>query len=229
MVTQVGYTLQCENFEINSIEDMDKLLSENIIPAYEEKLLQLNICIDMFKQIETNRTLSEIFCDFAAGKRKRINPKRLLNHLEDVENELSEGMEMSMMLLGQGEEMRKYLKNTKVTKFKLDKTETNVSKTSPVKEVAIPAIAVIGSSVIGAAGGGVAGAVVGVAGAVILKLIITKAAVTLVTIAGAAATGGLIGAGVGLVALGGIAAVFCIIYKIAQCKGKERGVMLIRI
>ena len=213
------YNFRRENFEMNSIKDIDRVLNENnIIPTYREHLLQLNTCIDMFKQIETDRSLKEIFCDYAAGKRTEINHKRLLDHLENVKNELLEGIEMYMMLLGQREEVRKYLRNLKVTKFKLEKNETNVPKTSPVKKVAVPAITVGSFAIVGAVGGGTCGVILVHYG----LLAVSLGTLTGITAGTTAATGG-IGAAVGLVVLGVVGAAILIIYKIAKYKGKLRG------
>ena len=207
MATQVGYNLQREDFEIKSIEDIDKLLNDcNIIPAYQQHLVELIHCIGIFETLETDRSPKEIFYDFAAGKRTEINPKRLLDHLKDVKEEINKGIEIYTMLVGQREEVRKYLKNLNATKFKLDITEENTPRTSLVKEVAIPAIVLGSAAVISVVGGGAFLAHHGV---------ITVSSGTLTGVTATAEVETRVGVAV--------AAVILIIYKIAKYKGKERG------
>ena len=220
MATRDGYDLSVpENIEIKSVDDIEKMLVDNnIIPTYEGHLEHVNTCINLFTEMENNRTCKDIFCDFAAGERSKINCGKLLHHLKKVKKELMTGMTLYRRLCQQKEQVKNLFETLNIKKFKLDKKDVEVRAMSPVKELAKFGITVGVAGALGATGAGVCAGLLVHYGI----LAVTLGGLTSTMAVTAAATGG-IGAGLGLSALGGAAAAVFIIYKIAQYKGKERG------
>ena len=61
-----------------------------VVPGYKNLLTDIDYCINLFENIETARTYTEMFYDFLAGERGKIDIKRfpiVLNNLKQVVEE----------------------------------------------------------------------------------------------------------------------------------------------
>ena len=97
---------------ITCFEDVERLLSENnIVQQYHEHLKQVNICILMFEQLETNRSCWEMLSDWANGERNKIDCENLMKNLEKLKEELLAGIGIYTKLFIQKEKFKKYLIN----------------------------------------------------------------------------------------------------------------------
>ena len=124
-----------EEFKITSVEDIDEVFTKNdIIPHYREHLVQVNTCLALFKELETNRTWGEWFTDWNYGARNEINRPRLIDNLNGLKEALMEGLTQYTRLLSEKDELKKVFRELMVSKIDLDITHEMIESNTDFKK-----------------------------------------------------------------------------------------------
>ena len=72
----------------------EKIGEGRVVPAYRKLLTDINYCTLLFEDIETARTKTEMFYDWFAGERGKIDIERFPIVLNNLKQEVKLGMEL---------------------------------------------------------------------------------------------------------------------------------------
>ena len=197
-------------------ETEKQLKNNNIVPIYKEHLKQLDICVEIFSNLEENRSFCNLICDWADGERNKINVLRMLRHLCKLKRELINGIQKYENLLELTEDMKNivsYIDNSNSKRI--------IHKRKKVDEISFKNHLGRGAMCAGGGAlvGGIVGAGIGYSGlstGLLVKCGLLKASATTLQVTA-------VTAGIGAIALGATALVIYSIYSIAKSYGKERG------
>ena len=227
MATQVNYEpAKGKNFIVKSVEEAERVLKDNnIIPIYHKHLKQVNICILMFEELETNRSYGEMFSDWADGSRNKINDQRLIEHLRKLKEEILTGIRYYTRLLVQKDKIKNTLNYLSISNAELEVKLEKVPKVSGMNKIGKGALYVGAGAVTGAVGGAVTGALVSAIGAIYTNYATLSVSIATFKLIASAAVGSTAVLGVGVCAGAGVVvgAVLMLIYAIAKNHGKKRG------